>query len=374
MRIAIDIREATGQKTGKGWYTFVMVKNLLKNDTQNSYILYTQTHNSKFDKYENATQRVIKKNGLLWHLAVLRDLKKNPPDIFWAPTSYIIPAFLPKTIVSMITIHDLIAFLFPLTHNKKAVLLERFTVPRAVKKAHTIFTVSHNTEKDVEREFDVSREKIVVAQCGVSKIFHPLQPHEIEPICEKFKVPEHFILGVGTLSPRKNFDRLIEAYAQISDRHPSVHLVIVGEKGWKWDVILERAKIAKDRVHFIGYVEGEEVAALYNKAKLFVFPSLYEGFGMPPLEAMACGCPVITSDRSSLPEVVGEAALQVNPYSVDEIAKAMDQILSDPTLAHTLVKKGFAQAEKFRWEDSAKKMLKAFMLVTNCGNREKKLR
>lgn len=361
MKIAIDIREAAGQKTGKGWYTFVMVKNILKMDPGNEYILYTQAFNPKFEKYAHVTQQVIPTKGLRWHWKVLRDFKVTKPDVFWAPTSYIIPALAPKTVKTIITIHDLITFIFSDGHNKKAVLLERLTVPRAVRKASKILVVSNNTKRDLQQQFGTSSDKILVTPCGASKIFKPItDPKILKAHREKFDLPQRFILGVGTLSPRKNFTRLIEAYEQIAPRHPDVHLVIVGDKGWKFEHILKEASQSRDRIHLSGYLEGEEVAVLYNLAEMFVFPSLYEGFGMPPLEAMACGCPVITSNTSSLPEVVGDAALQVDPYSVDEIAQAMDRLLTRPKLNRTLIERGFKRAQTFRWEKSARKVLEAF--------------
>lgn len=356
MKIAIDIREAAGPKVGKGWYTFVMVKELLKQDSDNHYILYTNQATSDFEKYENATQRVIKKSGIRWHFAVLVDLMKNKPDVFWAPTSYIIPALAPRSLKTVITVHDIVAFLFPEGHNKKAVWAERLTLKRAVKKSRHIFTVSRNTKLDLMKVFHVGEEKILIAPCAASKIFKPIDDPEILKKVElKYDLPKKFILAVGTLSPRKNFHRLIRAYARVVPKHDDTHLVIVGPKGWNFDDILEFE--ASDKVHMIGYADGADIAAIYTLAKLFVFPSLYEGFGMPPLEAMACGCPVITSNVSSLPEVAGNAAMLVDPYSVDEIAKAMDVILSNHYIALDLQEKGFERVKKFNWKDSAKAIL-----------------
>lgn len=352
MKIAIDIREASGPKVGKGWYTFVMVKELLKLDSRNQYLLYTNQSTPEFDKYPNATQRVIEKGGMYWHLAVLFDLLKTKPDIFWAPTSYIIPALAPRSLKTVITVHDIVAFLFPEGHNKKAVWAERLTLRRAVKKARHIFTISRNTKLDLEKVFHVPEDKITIASCAASKIFHPIDdPAILKKVTLKYKLPPKFILAVGTLSPRKNFARLIRAYARIVPKHDDTHLVIVGPKGWNCEDVLQFEQ--SDKVHMIGYVEGEDISAIYTLAKLFVFPSLYEGFGIPPLEAMACGCPVITSNVSSLPEVAGNAAMLVDPYSVEEIAKAMDVILSNRYIALDLKEKGFERVKKFSWKESA---------------------
>jgi glycosyltransferase involved in cell wall biosynthesis len=333
-----------------------MVKELLKQDSDNQYILYTNQATSAYDKYENATQRIITKKGIWWHLAVLRDLLKLKPDVFWAPTSYIIPALAPRSLKTVITVHDIVAFLFPDGHNKKAVWAERLTLKRAVKKAHHIFTVSRHTKDDLMKVFHLADEKILIASCAASKIFKPITDHDkLKNVTLKYGLPKKFILAVGTLSPRKNFARLIQAYARIVPKHDDTHLVIVGPKGWNFEDILQFE--ASDKVHMIGYADGEDIASIYTLAKLFVFPSLYEGFGMPPLEAMASGCPVITSNVSSLPEVAGNAAMLVDPYSVDEIAKAMDVILSNYYIALDLKEKGLERAKKFDWKTSAQSIL-----------------
>jgi glycosyltransferase involved in cell wall biosynthesis len=362
MKIAIDIREASGPKVGKGWYTFVMVKELLKQDPHNHYILYTNESNPAFDKYENAKQRVIKKRGIRFHLSVLRDLMKVKPDLFWAPTSYIIPALAPRSLNVVITVHDIVAFLFPEGHNKKAVWAERLTLKRAVKKASHILTVSRNTKHDLMKVFHIPEEKILIAPCAASKIFKPVTDGDkILEVRAKYKLPKKFILAVGTLSPRKNFTRLIKAYAHVVPKHDDTHLVIVGPEGWNYGDLLQFKE--SDKVHFIGYVDGDDISTLYSLAKIFVFPSLYEGFGMPPLEAMASGCPVITSNVSSLPEVTGNAAMLIDPYSVEEISTAIDVILSNHYMALDMKEKGIERAKKFSWKDSAGKILEVFEAI-----------
>jgi glycosyltransferase involved in cell wall biosynthesis len=359
MKIAIDIRAAVGKKTGKGWYTFVMVEHLLRLDPSSHFILYTQERSVHFDRYPNVQQRVFPVAGFRWHWAVLRDLKKQRPDLFWAPTSYIIPALAPRWLKVVVTVHDIVAFLFPEGHNKKAVWLERLTLHRAVRKSEQVLTVSRHTQNDLMKVFNLPEAKIPIAPCASSSTFRVITDrHLLAEVRDKYELPEKFILAVGTLSPRKNFRRLILAYAATLLKHQDVDLVIVGPKGWNFEdiVTFERS----DRVHMVGYVSGEELAVLYNLAHLFVFPSLYEGFGIPPLEAMACGCPVVTSNVSSLPEVVGNAAMLVDPYSVDEIANAMDVILSNAYIAHDLSEKGLQRAKKFQWEASAKKVLETF--------------
>ncbi len=359
MKIAIDIRETLSHKTGKGWYTFVLVKHLLKLAPEAEFLLFTQKKNPEFESFKNARQIVLPQKGLTWHLKALRQLKKAKPDIFWAPTSFIIPALAPKSLTTVITVHDIVAFLFPQGHDKKALLLERLTLKRALRKAAKIFTVSRNTKADLIQLFNIPENQIVIAPCSAGAVFTKLNDTAfLEKIRQKHNLPKTFLLGVGTLSPRKNFTRFIQAFDQLAPEYPDTHLVIVGNKGWNFDDILEEGN--REKVHLIGYVDAAELVALYNLAKIFVFPSLYEGFGIPPLEAMSCGCPVVTSNISSLPEVVGDAALLIDPYSTEEIAGAIGTLLANSELNQDLSRKGLRQATKFSWEKSAKKLLEVF--------------
>lgn len=359
MKIAIDIRETVGHKAGKGWYTYVLVKALLKRDTKNEYILYTHERNHDF-KSSRARQRIFPQSGLRWHLKVLQDLKKEKPDIFWAPTSYIIPALAPKRLKTVITVHDIVAFLFPQGHNRKALYLERATLKRALKKCTQILTVSRNTRNDLLQWFDVSPDKIMIAPCAASSLFKRLKKSDpkLKEVVELFDLPKQFILAVGTLSPRKNFTRLIAAYKQLLRTHPHAHLVIVGDKGWDYHKTLR--SVDPDKVHLVGYVEGEDLVALYNLAELFIFPSLYEGFGIPLVEAMTCGCPVASSNVSSIPEVTGGAAILFDPYSIETIENAMRAILDSPSLSKELTQKGQKRAKEFSWDKTAKKILALF--------------
>lgn len=366
MRIAIDIRETIGHKAGKGWYTYVLVKALLKNDKKNEYILYTNQKNPDFKATKGAPkvrQKIITKTGLKWHLAVLKDLKKEKPDLFWAPTSYIIPALAPKSLKTIITVHDIVAFLFPEGHNKKALYLERITLKRALKKCRAVLTVSKNTRNDLIQWFSMSPDKIVIAPCAASSIFKPLKTIDIvlQEVRELYDLPRKFILAVGTLSPRKNFTRLITAYRRLLRKRTDVHLVIVGSRGWDFKKTLRR--VDPDKVHLIGYIEGEELAAIYNQAELFIFPSLYEGFGIPLVEAMSCGCPIAASNVSSIPEVTSGSAILFDPYSVESIESSMEAILGSPSFRKEIIQKGKKRAKEFSWDKSAKKILALFKQV-----------
>ncbi|MEK7547756.1 MAG: glycosyltransferase family 1 protein [Patescibacteria group bacterium] len=360
MKIAVDIRSASGEKAGKGWFTFYIIKNLLEQDQENHYLLYAQNKTPGFDKYKNAQIKVINSKGILWHYKTAKDIQKEEADIFIAPTSYIIPVLLPKSIKTILVVHDLVAFFYPRAHNKKAAFIERFLLKTALKKAQKVIAVSKNTKNDIIQKFNYEKNKINVVYCSASDDFKPIETGTLKSFVKKTNLPANFFLSVGTLEPRKNYVNLVKAFAAVNKRYPNYHLIIVGNNGWNYEQIYEEIKInyLQKKVHILGYLSGKSLNNLYNLAKGFVFPSLYEGFGIPPLEAMKCGCPVITSNTSSLPEVVGDSAILVNPQSVPEIAKAIVSLIEDKNLCNELRKKGLKQAKKFSWVKSACKLLK----------------
>jgi glycosyltransferase involved in cell wall biosynthesis len=360
MKIAIDIREAGEGKTGKGWYTYNLVKEILKLDKANRYLLYTDSDKHSFQNGKNVQIKLIEAKTWKWHLKTLKDLLTEKVDLFFAPTSYIIPALAPKKLKVIITVHDLVAFMFPAGHSAKAVLIERVTLKKALKKAAGVFVVSENTKKDLLEKFHYQTKKIHLVPCAPSKSFHQkVTAHEMEAAKEKMKLPENFILAVGTVEPRKNFDTLIKSFVIIKRKFPDYKLVIAGKKGWKYHIVeaaLKHYKMEQD-VIFTGYLEDADLKAIYALAKVFVFPSLYEGFGIPPLEAMASGCPVVSSNVASLPEVVGQGGLLIDPKNALKIADAVCSLLEDEQARQMMIERGKAQAEKFSWEESAAKAL-----------------
>lgn len=358
MKIAIDIRTAGGEKTGKGFYTFHLVHELLKLDQENEYLLYTDLGVPGFEQFKNAKQKFISSKGIFWHLAVARDCKNQGIDLYWAPTSYITPTFLSNEIKVMITVHDLVAFLFPENHNKKAVFLEKLFLKRALKKCDRVLAVSISTKKDLLEKFDYDEAKIETVYCAASENFQKIPGDELGEFAKESNLPEKFFLAVGTIEPRKNYIRLLRAFAKFSEKRPDIHLIIVGGKGWQYEEVeLEiRKNYLTKKVHMLGYLSGTSLVKLYNLASALVFPTLYEGFGIPPLEAMQSGCPVIASNRASLPEVVGDAALMIDPENEDQLAQAMLKIIN-PEIASKLSAAGLEQAKKFSWKRSAEKVL-----------------
>ncbi len=371
MLIAIDIREAGHEKTGKGWYTFNIVKGLMELDSENTYRLYTDSPQNPFDNLpKNFEIRCLSAPSWKWHFKVLKDIKEHPVTLFFAPTSYIIPSLAPSTIKTIITVHDLVAFMFPSTHNKKAVIIERLTLKKALTKASHSFVVSDNTKHDLMKRFGYPESKMTITSCAPSDFYKkPLEitSHEKKEITDRLNLPEKFLLAVSTLEPRKNFSVLLKSFVIIKRKFPEYKLVIVGKKGWNYQSIDETLKHyqLQNDVILTGYLPIEDIKKLYHLAKAFVFPSLYEGFGIPPLEAMASGCPVVASNVSSLPEVVGEAGLLVDPQNAYKIAEAVISLIGNEEARHMFIERGKKQAEKFNWTSSAQKALQAFQLIGN---------
>ncbi|MDD5626872.1 MAG: glycosyltransferase family 1 protein [Patescibacteria group bacterium] len=356
MRIAIDARAIAGARTGKGEYSYQIIKHLAKIDSRNQYFLYSR---EKFPCRFGANFKIrrVRLPGILWHLFVWLDLELIlKPDVYLALVSYILPALGVKN--SVVFTPDLVTFLFPQKHNPKAVFLERCFLKRALAKSERVIAISNATKRDLRRLFSLPSSKINVVYLAADQ-YQQKSPSFLAEVRQKYNLPSEFILFAGTLEPRKNLIRLLEAYQRFPLKE-EYGLVIAGKKGWYYEGIFQRVRqLNLERyVHFLGYIERKDLIALYHLAAVFVFPSLYEGFGLPPLEAMACGAPVITSNLSSLPEVAGGAALLVNPRNVAEIAEALERILTNQELRVRLARLGRERVKKFSWEQTAREILK----------------
>lgn len=259
---------------------------------------------------------------------------------------------------TVVTVHDLSFMRTPQAFPPMQRAYLRSQVWRSVRAARRVIAVSQATKQDLIELFKAPAERIDVVYNGVDASFSPAPAAEVEAFRRRAGLPERFILHLGTLEPRKNLVRLVQAFAQMRGAEagqPAVRLVLAGGQGWDYDAIF--AEVARQgleqEVLFPGYVADQELAWWYRAATLFVYPSLLEGFGLPVLEAMACGAPVVTSNRSSLPEVAGEAALLVDPTAVDALAAALLRLLGDAGLASELRSRGLAQAARFPWSRTA---------------------
>lgn len=266
---------------------------------------------------------------------------------------------------SVLTVHDMAYLVCPETVRFKTKMMLRLTLKKSCQRADKIVTISHFTKRELLRLMRIPEEKVVVVHLGVDpRKFFPRPPEgEVETVRHKYGIQRDYLLYVGTLEPRKNIERLIEAYSLAKGRLREMPLlVLAGRKGWLYDAIFERvtALQLQNDVLFPGYVEDHEVPALLSGALAFLFPSLYEGFGLPPLEAMACGTPVLTSNTSSLPEVAGDAALLVDPNSVEEIAEGIKRLVTDVDLRQMLSRQGLERSKAFTWERAAKRHMEIY--------------
>jgi glycosyltransferase involved in cell wall biosynthesis len=295
--------------------------------------------------------------------------RKIPSDtaLLWSP-HYNVPLLPLRVKKRFVTIHDVfhLAFFDALSFRQKA--YARFMMNSAVKLSDRIVTVSDFSKSEIIKYTKTGHDKITVIYNGVDRIkFRPLSGPDLARMKEKFKLHDKFILFVGNIKPHKNLKRLLMAFEKICGRGINDHhLVVSGEREGFITAdsgifnLLKESPVLRAKVLFTGHVENNALPALYNAASLLVLPSLYEGFGLPPLEAMACGCPVVVSNAASLPEVCKDAAYYVDPYNEEGIADGIYKVLTDEILRRDLVKEGFERVEKFNWEESAKKHVIVF--------------
>ncbi|OGY29500.1 MAG: hypothetical protein A3F35_00385 [Candidatus Woykebacteria bacterium RIFCSPHIGHO2_12_FULL_45_10] len=300
-----------------------------------------------------------------WGVAPPIDLLlRSCPDIVFFPNFVRWPVISRKT-KTLLAVHDLSFVHFgQFTHPKNLPYMLKH-VSRSINHASHILTISESSKRQIIEHYKVNPEKISIVTPAIDHAeFFPRTQNEISMIRKKYKLPTKYILYASTLEPRKNVEGILQAYAALDEKLKKTNgLVLTGGKGWKDESILKTIAELKnigENITQTGYAPDEDLPAIYSGASLFVYPSFYEGFGIPLLEAMACGVPVICSDNSSLPEVVGDAAILIKAESAQAITKAISKVLSDSKLAKSLRQKGFAQAKKFTWEKSATKLLKVF--------------
>jgi glycosyltransferase involved in cell wall biosynthesis len=269
----------------------------------------------------------------------------------------------------VVTIHDCIHLLFPQYHPRGGAAYARFMMGRALERSERVFTVSEASKRDILRFYPTAdSESIQVIPNAIdTALIEDPGEEERQRVRERYQIRGRFVLYAGNIKPHKNLDRLIDAFGQLKQRpgHEDLKLIIIGEDINRFASLRRRVEAARVRqdVRFFGFVPETTLAALYRMAEVFAFPSLYEGFGLPPLEAMACGTPVVTSNISSLPEVVGDAALLVDPYDVEDIASALERVLGDEELRSDLKARGRIRARLFSWDRSVRDLHAAYMSV-----------
>ena len=379
MKIALELQPCLKNKSGIGIYTYELAKRLQQYpDCQ----LVGEIFN--FLNRNDITQDIggiefpkqictLLSYGIyrrLWHTLPIKynSLFKETAQIHHF-FNFIVPPRIEGKIIN--TIHDLTFLLYPETMSEAN--LKRITrdIEYSIKCSEKIVTISESSKKDLISKLHIPDQDIEVIYPGVDYEFYATThtANDRARVRERYRLPNAYILYMGTLEPRKNIESIVKAFSlfreQSGQEMEQVKLVLAGKKGWMYESIFEQVKCLglEDEVYFTDYVKEEDKPIIYSEAKLFVFPSLYEGFGIPPLEAMAASVPVIASNTSSLPEVMGDAGVMVEPKDVQAIASHMYDILNNDEYAKDLIEKGLQQAKKFNWDDSAQKLYELYQNV-----------
>lgn len=365
MRIAINTRFLLPHKMeGFGWYTYEITKRLVENHPEHTFIFFfDRKFDPKFVFGDNVEPVVLNppaRHPILFKIwfnwSVKRALKKHKADLFFSPDGYLcLKTDLPQIAV----MHDL-----NFEHNPqdlKPAMLNYYTTyfPRFAKKATQIITVSEYSKADICETYDLPASKVSAIWNGASEVFQPLSKVQQETVRKTQTGGKPYFLFVGAIHPRKNVRRLIEAFAIYREANPNAEeeLVIVGTELWSnagFDLAITDE--IKHHIRFTGHVSLEVLAQLMGSAKIFTFVPYFEGFGIPLVEAMRCGTPILAGDRTSLPEVAGEAALYCNPFEVDDIASKLEELAGDAELRDSLSKKGLERAQLFSWDQAAEKV------------------
>jgi glycosyltransferase involved in cell wall biosynthesis len=370
MRIAINTLLLKRKPHGVGNYIKNLVWSLGRLDSANEYLLLGSRENlchfaalpTNFEIHFAPSHPVQR---ILWEQTVLPlKLLRNKIDLYHGP-AFVVP--FAKTCPRVVTIHDASFRLTPECHSHQRRIYYRAIVPAIMKASDGIITVSKSAKSDLLDVAAVPPGKVSVIPLGVDPQFQPVAaPHLLERIRRKYGLPRDFILFVGMIEPRKNLETLVDAYLADS-LSARFDLVLAGSLGWGYSHLLRKiaASGAPDRIRLPGYIEAGDLAALYSAAAVFAYPSFYEGFGLPVLEAMACGTPVVTSSVSSLPEVAGTAALLADPHDSGALASALHSILSNANLRADLSRRGLDRAKSFTWTRTAEKTLALYRRIAH---------
>lgn len=373
MRIAIDIRcLMEKQYSGVGTYALHLIQEILRQDQKNEYILFCHSaHKREVPGFHFPNVRIVKHhipNKLLnfslkfFHKPYLDTLAGGADIIFFPNIQFTSVSPQCKMIT---TIHDLSFERYPEVFSFKSRFWHRaIDVKKLARRSDAIIAVSEHTKRDLVELYKIPEEKINVIYSGISDTYGRVEDREtLERVRKKYCLPKEFILYLGNIDPRKNIENIISAYIGLDSffqRSKEKHLVIAGAPLEKSQKIFQLMKKRKDTIHYIGYVDENDKAALYSLADIFVYPSLYEGFGFPPLEAIACGTPTITSYAASLPEVLHDSVIFIDPYNINDTQRAVQTLLEDEKIRHRLRDRGMKRLRQFQWSETARKVIGMF--------------
>lgn len=377
MKIAYDAQLLIkGDKTGIGWCAeniLMQMPQFIENTYQLNYFSlgYSQEQLQNVKKYANLGYQI---NDCTWFHNVIYRIMWNffsvPYSLFFRKSAditfffnYVIPPGVKGKKIAIV--YDMAYKAYPETVRKRTRRLLDIALKKSCKRADHIITISQFSKSEIIKYLNIPEEKITIMPCGVdTTLYHDnYMEEDIQKVLNKYRIQGEYLLYLGTLEPRKNIVRLIKAYAKLKEKESSTpKLVLAGRKGWMFDDIFQIVELLNlvDDVIFTGYVDAEDAPLLIKGAMVFLFPSIYEGFGMPPLEAMACGTPVLTSNTSSLPEVVGDAGILVDPFSIESIQNGMEKLINDNKLRVELAYRGIQRSIRFTWNESVNVLYKVF--------------
>jgi glycosyltransferase involved in cell wall biosynthesis len=374
MKILIDCTQITRNKAGVGAYALNLITELLQRQGRDLQImLLVQDDDPDFAFAQERAQiirvpakffRYLPFRFVLEQFYIPRLTRKHKVDVLHS-LHYSFPLLRTRA-RKIVTVHDMTSFIMPEVHTRIKVYYFRFFLSAGSSLADALIFVSNSTSEDWKHYFPKFSKPTFVIPHGKASIFRPDLPTEkIRSVQQKYNLTKPYLLYVGTIEPRKNLTRLVEAFAQLAQSFPQYCLVLAGMKGWKYTDLFAaiRSLNLQSRVIFTGFIAEEDKPYLISGSELFVYPSLYEGFGMPVLEAMACGTPTLTSNTSSLSEVAGEGALLVEPTSVEDIASGLKRLLTDAALRDSFCQKALHQASLFGWGSAANMTIQAYRTV-----------
>ncbi len=370
MRIAIDAHSVGAKLAGNESYATNLIEALAQVDSVNEYTLYVTTAEARArfsQRWPNfRIQTTLPHTPLIRiPLTLATELRKRPVDVLHV--QFTAPPFSPCPVV--VSVHDLSFEHLPQTFNRRSRTQLRLTVRHSVRRAARILTLSEHTRRDMIETYGTSPERITAIPLAAPSYFGRVrEERELQRVRHIYGIEGDYILCVSSIQPRKNLPRLVRAYESLRNkRGPGKlpKLVLVGKCAWLYDETLRSIEEGrmKDSVILTGYVPQSDLPALYSGSICFVYPSYFEGFGLPPLEAMKCGAPVIAGNRTSLPEVVGDAGILVDPYDVNAIAAAIERLIDDPDYRQQLRVKGLARSSVFDWNETARRTLDVYEQV-----------
>jgi len=370
MKILIDFTQIPLEKAGVGVYALNQLNEICRLDGKNFYYVLAQDDEKSLDFTNCDNFKIIKVKSSLFRRFVLRSLLeqiyipylalKYKIDIVHS-LHYSFPVFLHAK--KVVTLPDMTVFKMPKRHLISKVLWFRSFIYMAAFLADKVICISRSTQKDFLEKFNFAEKRTQVIYLGKSSLFRPdLTAEEMRQVREKYRINSNYLLYLGTIEPRKNIKNIILAFNKFLEEGNDYQLVIAGKKGWGFEEIFSLVEELhlNSKVVFTGFIDEKDKPYLICGAKIFIYPSIYEGFGIPVLEALACGVPTITSNISSLPEVAGDAALFVEPSSVDDIYSKINKLLNDRALYTQLKQRAVEQASKFSWEKTAQDTIRVY--------------